>query len=59
VLRAQGRNQEALVAYNQAIDLSPIYPDAWAGRGEAQKAQGLVTEASASFYVARKLGYKE
>lgn len=32
---------------------------AWAGRGEAQKSMGLVTEASASFYVARKLGYLE
>jgi len=58
-LQAQGKNQDALDAYNHAIDLSPIYPDAWAGRGEAQKSQGQVTEASASFYVARKLGYKE
>ena len=58
-LRAQLRNQEALEAYNRAIDLSPIYADAWAGRGEAQKSMGLVIEASASFYVARMLGYEE
>jgi hypothetical protein len=44
---------------DEAIDLSPIYSNAWAGRGEAQKSMGLVTEASASFYVARKLGYQE
>ena len=58
VLRAQSRNQEALEAYNQAILLSPIYSDAWAGRGEAQKSMGLVTEASGSFYLARMLGYE-
>ena len=58
-LRAQRKNEAALEAYNQAILLSPIYSDAWAGRGEAQKSMGLITEASASFYVARMLGYKE
>lgn len=58
-LRAQEKNEDALEAYNKAIDLSPIFAEAWAGRGEAQKALGKVTEASASFYVAKKLGYKE
>ena len=39
-LRAQRKNEAALEAYNQAILLSPIYSDAWAGRGEAQKVDG-------------------
>ncbi|NMB85953.1 MAG: tetratricopeptide repeat protein, partial [Methanothrix sp.] len=58
-LLALGNYEEALKAYNRAIDLSPVYYDAWKGRGEAQKSMGLVAEASSSFYVARKLGYKE
>jgi superkiller protein 3 len=57
-LMALGKSREALQAYNQAIDLGPIYSDAWKGRAEAQKSMGLVTEASGSFYVARKLGYE-
>lgn len=53
VLRALGKNDEALAAYNRAIELSPIYSDAWYGRGEAQKALGKVIGAGASFYLAR------
>ncbi len=57
-LRAQGEDEEALEAYNKAIDLSPIFAEAWQGMGEAQKALGKVTEASGSFYLAKKLGYE-
>jgi tetratricopeptide (TPR) repeat protein len=57
-LQTQGKNEEALEAYNKAIDLNPIFADAWQGRGEAQKALGKVTEASGSFYLAKKLGYE-
>jgi len=57
-LRAQGKNKEALEAYDKAIDQNPIYSDAWHGRGEAQRALGLVQDAYESSYVAEKLGYK-
>ncbi len=57
-LRASGKNEEAISAYNKAIDLSPIYSDAWHGKGEAQKAMGQVGNASLSFLVADKLGYE-
>jgi hypothetical protein len=40
------------------IDFSLIYLDAWAGRGEAQNAHGLVSQAGVSFYIAKKLGYE-
>ena len=39
-LRARGENEAALEAYNQAIDLSPIYADAGVGRGESQEIDG-------------------
>ncbi len=58
-LRALGKNQEALVAYNKAIELGPHWSSAWHGKGEAQKAMGQVVNASMSFLVADKLGYEE
>jgi tetratricopeptide (TPR) repeat protein len=58
-LRAQGKNQEALAAYNKAIDLNPMFSNAWHGKGEAQRSLGNVQDAFESFYVAEKLGYEE
>ncbi|MFZ3147663.1 MAG: tetratricopeptide repeat protein [Methanothrix sp.] len=58
-LRAQGKNEKALEAYNKAIELGPHYSNAWHGKGEAQKAMGQVGNASLSFLVADKLGYEE
>jgi tetratricopeptide (TPR) repeat protein len=58
-LRLQGKNEDALEAYNKAIDLEPHYSNAWHGWGEAQKAMGQVGNAGLSFLVADKLGYEE
>lgn len=58
-LRAMGRNEEALQAYDRAIETGPNFGTAWHGKGEAQKALGQAYNASMSFYIAQKLGYKE
>jgi tetratricopeptide (TPR) repeat protein len=58
LLRAQGRNEEAILAYDQAIDIEPTLSEAWHGKGMAQNALGQVTDAGSSFYVANKLGYR-
>ena len=58
-LRAQGKNAEAMQAYDKAIYLNPMYSDAWHGKGEAQRALGLVQDAFESSYVAEKLGYEK
>ncbi len=58
-LRLQGKNEDALEAYNKAIEVGPNYSNAWHGKGEAQKAMGQVHNASLSFLVADKLGYEE
>ena len=54
-LQAQNKSEEALEAYNRAIDLNPTNVDAWKGRGEAQTAMGLAASASSSMLVARTL----
>jgi len=53
------RNEEALQAYDRAIEINPIFGDAWRGRGEALKALGKAYDASMSFYLAQKLGYEK
>ena len=53
------RNEEALQAYDRAIEINPIFGDAWRGKGEALKALGKAYDASMSFYLAQKLGYEE
>ncbi|NMB86148.1 MAG: tetratricopeptide repeat protein [Methanothrix sp.] len=57
-LRALGRDQEAVDAYNRAIETGPNFDTAWRGKGEAQKALGQAYNASMSFFVADKLGYE-
>jgi len=58
-LRLQGKNEDALEAYNKAIEVGPNYSNAWHGKGEAQKAMGQVHNASMSLLVADKLAYDE
>jgi tetratricopeptide (TPR) repeat protein len=57
LLRAQGKNDEAILAYDQAIDIEPTLSEAWHGKGLAQNALGRVTDAGSSFYVSGNLGY--
>jgi tetratricopeptide (TPR) repeat protein len=59
VLLAQGKNEEALTAYNKSIEFNPAFSLAWHGRGLAQKELGRVFDSDQSFYVAKKLGYKD
>ena len=59
VLLAQGKNEEALAAYNRSIEFNPAFSLAWHGRRLAQEALGRVFDAGQSFYVAKKLGYQE
>jgi len=58
-LHAEGKNEEAISAYNKAIEIGPNFSNVWHGKGEAQKAMGQVVNASMSFLVADKLGYEE
>ena len=55
----KSNNQEALAAYDMAIDQDPMYSNAWQGKGEAQRALGKFQDAFESFYVAGKLGYEK
>ena len=59
ILLTQGENEEALAAYNKSIEFNPAFSLAWHGRGLAQKALGKVFDSDQSFYVAKKLGYKD
>lgn len=58
-LQALGKSQEALLAYNKAIETGPNFNNAWHGRGDAQRSLGQVYNASMSYYVAQELGYQE
>ena len=52
------KNDAALEAFRQAIELYPLDYDAWHGKGLAFKATGKRIEADMAFEVAEKLGYK-
>jgi len=55
-LLALGRNEEALEAFRQALEINPTRVEAWKGKGDSQKALGRARDASLSFHVAEKLG---
>jgi len=54
-----GRNEEALEAYRQSIELYQLDYDAWHGKGQALQALEKRIEADFAFKVAKKLGYRE
>jgi tetratricopeptide (TPR) repeat protein len=58
VLDKQGEYDEALKAFNKAIELNPKYAEAWNNKGNALKSIGRTTETDAAFTRAKELGYK-
>ncbi len=62
-LNGTGRYDDAISAYDKAIELSPelglLKAYSWQGKGEALKASGRQAEAKAAFSKAKELGYKE
>lgn len=56
-LSAQGKHEEAVKAYDEAIRLDPSNAFAWYNKGSALKALNRTTEADAAFATAKSLGY--
>ena len=56
-LREGKRYDEAIQAYEEALDIDPDYPDAWLGLGEALSALGRREEADAAFGRAEELAW--
>lgn len=54
----QGKYDEALQAYNKAIEINPQLVVAWSGKAKALRALGRTTEADAAMAKARELGYE-
>ena len=55
MLGSQGKYDEALQAYNQAISINPQDDDAWYNKGVALKALGRISESDAAFAKAKEL----
>lgn len=53
----QGKLDEAIKAYDEAIRLDPNLANAWYKKGVALKALGRTSEAEAAFAKARELGH--
>ncbi len=47
-LNSQGKYDEAIKAYDKAIEIDPQYADAWIGKGTTLYAQGRVNESESS-----------
>jgi Flp pilus assembly protein TadD len=58
-LASQGKYDEAVKAYDEAIRLDPNYAKAWYNKGVAIEALGKTTEANAAFTNAKELGYTD
>jgi tetratricopeptide (TPR) repeat protein len=54
-LASQGKYDEAVQAYDQAIKLNPSYDNAWYNKGVALKALGRTNESNAAFARAKNL----
>ena len=57
-LGKQGKYDEAIKAYDEAIRLDPKDADAWYNKGIDLKSLGRIEEANAAFAKAKELGYK-
>lgn len=53
-----GKKDEAIQAYDKAIELDPKYAYPWNGKGNALKSLGHTAEANAAFKKAKELGFK-
>ena len=53
----QGKYDEAIQAYDKAIEINPQYADAWNNKGNALNKLGRTTESNAAFTKAKELGY--
>jgi Flp pilus assembly protein TadD len=58
-LFSQGKYDEAIKCYNEAIRLDPNDAAAWYNKGVALDALGKTTEANAAFTEAKEQGYSE
>jgi tetratricopeptide (TPR) repeat protein len=55
-LSSQGKYDEAIQAYDEAIKLDPTLAAAWSNKGLALEALGRTTEAEAAFAKAKEIG---
>jgi Flp pilus assembly protein TadD len=53
------RNDQAIVAFDKALELDPSNADAWHGKAIALEKLDRTTEANASLEEARKLRYAD
>jgi Flp pilus assembly protein TadD len=58
LLYKQGKYDEAIKAYNKAIEINPKYAKAWNNKGIALNKLGRTAEANAAKTKAKELGYK-
>ena len=57
-LGRNGSYEEAVLAYNRAIELDSTSSEAWKGKGDSLKALGRQAEADVAYAKAKELGYQ-
>jgi Flp pilus assembly protein TadD len=55
-LKSQGKYDEAIQAYDKAIELDPNFSNAWSGKGDAFNLLGRTTEAEVAFAKVNRAG---